>query len=130
MFAARPIPYQQTAAFTRIVIDYLNGKEELKPFYNFSPSLEGVEKTIGQKKLQPVERELLVNVLHEQYKTVKAAGQVLGNINSLLSPDTFTVTTAHQPNLFTGPLYFIYKILHAVKLSRELKKELPQYHFV
>ncbi|MEO7531443.1 MAG: bacillithiol biosynthesis cysteine-adding enzyme BshC, partial [Sediminibacterium sp.] len=33
-------------------------------------------------------------------------------------------------NIFTGPLYFIYKILHAVKLADELNTQLPQYKFV
>jgi bacillithiol biosynthesis cysteine-adding enzyme BshC len=40
------------------------------------------------------------------------------------------VCTAHQPNLFTGPLYFIYKILHAIKLANYLKEQLPSFHFV
>jgi bacillithiol biosynthesis cysteine-adding enzyme BshC len=130
MFAARPITYQKTGAFTKIVLDYLNGNEELRTFYALPPTIEGIKKTVEQKKLQPVDRELLVNVLREQYKQVNPNGEVLDNIQSLLSPATFTVTTAHQPNLFTGPLYFIYKILHAIRLSRELSKELPQYHFV
>ena len=48
----------------------------------------------------------------------------------LVSDDTFTITTAHQPVIFTGPVYFFYKILHAIKLAQQLKKELPQYNFV
>ncbi|MBK8141934.1 MAG: bacillithiol biosynthesis BshC [Chitinophagaceae bacterium] len=52
------------------------------------------------------------------------------NIDSLLSADTFTITTAHQNNIFTGPLYFIYKIVHAIKLADTLKVSLPQYNFV
>ena len=52
------------------------------------------------------------------------------NINLLLKENTFTVTTAHQPNIFTGPLYFIYKIVHAIQLAAELKKQFPQHNFV
>lgn len=48
----------------------------------------------------------------------------------MLSPDSFTICTAHQPNIFTGHLYFIYKILHAIRLAEDLKKELPAYNFV
>ena len=33
------------------------------------------------------------------------------NIDNLLEKNTFTITTGHQLNLLTGPLYFIYKIL-------------------
>jgi len=52
------------------------------------------------------------------------------NIEALLSEDTFTITTAHQNNLFTGPLYFIYKIVHAIKLADHLKDSLPGQNFV
>ena len=51
-------------------------------------------------------------------------------MNLLLKENTFTVTTAHQPNIFTGPLYFIYKIIHAIQLAAELKKQFPQHNFV
>ena len=64
-----------------------------------------------EKQKQQVGRNLLVDVLQQQYKTVKNTDAVKKNVELLLSSDTFTITTAHQPNLFTGPLYFIYKIL-------------------
>ena len=47
-----------------------------------------------------------------------------------MKENTFTVTTAHQPNIFTGPLYFIYKIIHAIQLAAELKKQFPKNNFV
>jgi bacillithiol synthase len=130
MFAARAIPYQKTGSFTKIVVDYLNGNEELSQFFASPPTIEGIQKTIELKKSQPVDRELLVKVLRDQYKPVEAKEKVKSNIESLLSSSTFTITTAHQPNLFTGPLYFIYKILHAIKLADELSGAMPQYHFV
>jgi bacillithiol biosynthesis cysteine-adding enzyme BshC len=40
------------------------------------------------------------------------------------------VCTAHQPNIFTGHLYFIYKIVHTIKLADRLDKELPGNKFV
>ncbi len=61
---------------------------------------------------------------------VNKSAAVQKNIEALLSPGTFTVTTAHQNNIFTGPLYFIYKILHAIKLADQLNKSLPPYKFV
>ncbi|HEY4936500.1 MAG TPA: bacillithiol biosynthesis cysteine-adding enzyme BshC, partial [Puia sp.] len=44
--------------------------------------------------------------------------------------NTFTVTTAHQPAIFTGNLYFIYKILHVVKITETLSARYPYRHFV
>lgn len=74
-------------------------------------------------------RKVLVEHLLGQYGD-KATGVVKSNIEALLRENTFTICTAHQPNIFTGPLYFIYKIVHAIKLADVLKKEFPENHFV
>ncbi|MFN6946877.1 MAG: bacillithiol biosynthesis cysteine-adding enzyme BshC, partial [Cytophagaceae bacterium] len=52
------------------------------------------------------------------------------NIELLKDAKTFTVTTGHQLNLMTGPLYFIYKILTAIRLAEALKVKYPDNHFV
>jgi bacillithiol biosynthesis cysteine-adding enzyme BshC len=130
MFAAQHLPYNQTNSFTNIVIDYLNDAPQLRPFYSFRPDMDGIQKAIQQEQLQKTDRNTLVQVLNDQYSSVQFSDAVKQNIDSLLSPDTFTVCTAHQPNLFTGPLYFAYKILHTIKLAEQLKKQLPQYNFV
>jgi bacillithiol biosynthesis cysteine-adding enzyme BshC len=130
MFLTGHFPYNQTNAFSKIVSDYLNCSENLKPFYSSLPTVSGIEETIERKKQQPVNRKLLVDVLEEQYQTVSTTDAVKKNIDALLSENTFTVCTAHQPNLFTGPLYFVYKVLHTIKLAAFLKEQLPQYNFV
>ena len=130
MFAAEHIPYNHTNAFSEIILDYSDGSEILQPFYSFPPTVEGIRQTIEKKKLQPVNRKILVEVLKKQYQNLSSSKAVQKNIELLLSENTFTVCTAHQPNLFTGPLYFVYKILHAIKLASYLKEQLPQHHFV
>jgi len=130
MFAAEGVSYKKTESFSPIVLDYLTGAGPLKSFYSFTSDLDGIKKAIDQKKGQPLQRNVLVEVLRDQYKNVAVHQQVHGNIEALNSADTFTVCTAHQPNIFTGPLYFVYKILHAVKLAENLAKEIPQYKFV
>src|SRR3954469_21285078 len=131
MFAAEHIPYSQTNSFSRIVTDYLDQSPDLRPFYNVFPDLNGIKDVIRQKEAQnKTDRATIVQVLHDQYKTVTPVTSVQANIDALLDPKTFTIVTAHQPNLFSGPLYFIYKILHTVKLSAFLKKQLPDYNFV
>ena len=52
------------------------------------------------------------------------------NIDLLSRDNTFTVCTAHQPAIFTGVLYFIYKILHTIRLAAWLKAEYPECNFV
>ncbi|HEU4472085.1 MAG TPA: bacillithiol biosynthesis cysteine-adding enzyme BshC [Flavisolibacter sp.] len=130
MFAARQMPYHQTNSFSKIVLDYLEGDERLRSFYSLPPTLAGIEQAIEKKKQQGLDRTLLVNRLKEQYGALDPGSRVRDNIEALLSENTFTITTAHQPNLFTGPLYFIYKIVHAIKLADELSRQLPLFRFV
>ena len=130
LFKAERIRYQQTGKFTKIVADYLDGAGYLRPFYNLAPAPENISAQINQKQQQDVDRITLVAALKEQYKTVAASDPVQRNIESLSSANTFTICTAHQPNLFTGPLYFIYKILHAIRLADTWNRQSPGFHFV
>lgn len=130
MFSPERVSYIQTNRFSKIVTDYLTGSEDLKGFYSLQPSIQGIKKAIEQKEQQPLNRKALVEVLHDQYKDLSIHEAVINNIAALNDDKTFTICTAHQPNLLTGPLYFVYKILHAIKLADTLKKELPHYHFV
>ncbi|QLH47339.1 MAG: bacillithiol biosynthesis BshC [Bacteroidota bacterium] len=50
--------------------------------------------------------------------------------DQLTDATTFTICTAHQPNLFSGHLYLIYKIVHAIELAAWCEKEFPEFHFV
>lgn len=124
------LPYSNTGYFSKVVTDYLQQSPALRPFYEHLPDIEGIKAAIGQRQQFIQERKLLVEGLQEQYKTVTPADNVQLNIQSLLQDNTFTVTTAHQPAIFTGHLYFIYKIVHTIRLADQLKKELPQYNFV
>ena len=113
---------KQTGRFTKLILDFVDQDEKLSPFYGLEHTLENYPQKISERKRKPIDRELLVNSLHNQYKysSVEAEGLVKENIDSLLNENCFTVTTGHQLNIFTGPLYFVYKILHTIKLSDEL----------
>ncbi len=123
------ISYEQTGYFSKIVIDYLQQNEWLKQFYQHPPDIEGIKEAVANRKKFP-HRRALAEELQKQYSGLKVSEKVLQNIHLLSDENTFTVTTAHQLNIFTGPLYFIYKILHAIKLAQELKTALPAYNFV
>lgn len=124
------LSYITTGYFSKIVSDYLTQSPELRPFYQYPPDLEGIQEAIKARQQFMQDRSLLVAALQQQYKGVAIADAVQQNILSLQQENTFTVTTAHQPAIFTGHLYFIYKIIHTIKLAHRLKQDLPQYHFV
>lgn len=126
---AKYILYDQTHSFSKLVLDYVNGFEPLKPFYNFTPDISGLAKAIENRNFQG-NRQILVDVLKQQYLHIKPSQAVTSNINLLADENTFTVTTGHQLNLFTGPLYFIYKIVTTINLAIELKIKFPDKNFV
>ena len=103
MFAVESVDYKKIGFFSKIVIDYLEGKESLKQFYSFSPDVKGIREAIKAKQLQPINRHLLVDVLKEQYASISTNELVGKNIQELVNENSFTICTAHQPNLFTGP---------------------------
>lgn len=126
------ISYPETNFFSPLITDYLAQKDELKSFYGEFPSIENFAKQIERKEqnYQHEVRPVLVEVLEKQYDGLPASESVLANIELLRNKNTFTVTTGHQLNLFTGPLYFLYKIVTAINLASELKSKYPEKNFV
>ena len=122
--------YSETGFFSKIVVDYLKGEKQLQPFYTHPVSPGGIKAAIAERKKYPTNRDLLVEELQKRYGDINTGKKVKANIDLLLSENTFTVTAAHQPNIFTGHLYFIYKIMHAIKLCEFLKEQIPASDFV
>ena len=126
------ISYQKSGYFTKLIVDYLDEKPELKSLYNRFPTLENFKSQLQEKTQNyPIEnRKSLVSALENQYKSFQISAATQTNISLLSNSKTFTVTTGHQLNLFTGPLYFLYKIVSTINLCETLKKEYPFYDFV
>ena len=104
MFAAQHIAYTQTNSFSKLVLDYLDNAETIRPFFSFRPDKEGLEAMLQRRQEFNTNRTVLVKVLKEQYAHLQPSAAVQANIEALLDEHSFTVCTAHQPNLFTGPL--------------------------
>lgn len=130
VFQSQLIPYFKTGKFSKTVLDYIDQVAELKNFYTHDVNIEGIKSAVSSRKNFKTNRRLLVEQLNIQYQDKKDCLLVKDNVNALLSENTFTICTAHQPNIFTGHLYFIYKILHVIKISDSLKSQLPEYNFV
>jgi bacillithiol biosynthesis cysteine-adding enzyme BshC len=129
-FHATRIPYAQTGKFTKMVLDYVAGSDGLANFYEHAVNLQGIQFAIEARKKFNTNRPLLVEQLEIQYQAIQDCGQTRDNIRALAEDNTFTVCTAHQPNIFTGHLYFIYKILHTIKLAEHLRQHFPGFRFV
>lgn len=121
----------ETGQFSPIFLDYISKKESVSEFYQHYPAVENFEKQIALKKSFPkANRIKLETVLNQQYGALDMSPKLRENIRSLASDNTFTVTTGHQLNIFTGPLYFIYKIVTVIDACRQLKERYPDCNFV
>ncbi|KQO21469.1 bacillithiol biosynthesis cysteine-adding enzyme BshC [Flavobacterium sp. Leaf82] len=126
------ISYQNSGYFSKLIQDYLDQKSELKPLYNYFPTLENFEKQIAEKaaNFDNNNRIPLVETLKKQYRNIEISDLTKQNIELLALPNTYTITTGHQLNLFSGPLYFLYKIISTINLTKELKLKYPTNNFV
>ena len=113
------LPFKDTGYFSKLILDYLAESDQLKSFYNRFPKLENFKQQIKDKQTEfdTKTRTILAETLVKQYKSHDVSLQTLNNIEALRNPNTFTITTGHQLNLFTGPLYFLYKIIVSKNLS-------------
>lgn len=124
------ISFSDTHYFSKIALDYVQQNEKLKPFIQQFPSNETLAQQIELKSKADINRKVLQQVFIQQYAAIPLHDAVRNNIELLTNQNTFTICTAHQPCIFTGPLYFIYKISHAIQLAQYCKTTFPAYDFV
>ncbi|CUS76979.1 bacillithiol biosynthesis cysteine-adding enzyme BshC [Candidatus Kryptonium thompsonii] len=115
---------------TLLFIDYIYNFKSVKEFYNHDfndfdnlPSL--IETVLKNYK----NRGEVVQVLKRQnfsYGNHYASE----NLELLSRDNTLAVVTGQQVGFLSGPLYTIYKIITAIKLSHFLSEKFPDYNFV
>lgn len=133
------ISYQNSGYFSPLLIDYLEQKSNLLSLFKRFPILENFEAQIIEKEINfngnenfnsNEKRKVLVSILETQYAKINTSASTLNNIKLLNHSNTFTITTGHQLNLFSGPLYFLYKIISTINLTKELNTKYPENNFV
>ena len=129
------VPFAETNQFSGLIDDYLSGTPALRPFYTHLPELSAFDAAILNRRAFPCDRKALSEAILKQYSGIfsgKGNGVAIVReaVGKLENENCFTVTTGHQLNLFTGPLFAVYKILTVIKLTRELAKQYPENSFV
>jgi bacillithiol biosynthesis cysteine-adding enzyme BshC len=106
-------------------------QDQLLQFLGHAFTKGNFEKQIAAKA-KNYSAELRSNLVQEleNIYNINASSEIKANLDLLKKEGTYTITTGHQLNIFTGPIYFIYKIIHVIRLTEELKKEYPDYNFV
>ncbi len=127
------VPFEKTESYDKLIIDYLKNDEFLNKFYDFDDSPDGIKLRIENYDNPRLERELLKKTLINQYAQSgiqEVSEKVNKNLQSLSLPNTFTITTGHQLNIFGGPMYVLYKIISVINTAEQLSKLFPAYNFV
>ncbi len=130
MISVEKIPFKDVPQFSSRDVAYVDNAEQLRPFFKYPVTIEAFAEVFKDKAKDQTDRATLVKVLKEQYASLDTSQAVLKNIEALEKENTFTIITAHQPSLFTGPLYYIYKIISTINLARQLNERYPDYHVV
>lgn len=128
--SARRIPFRQTHQFSSLVLDYLDQAPGLRSFYAHPPDIEGFRAAIRERAAFPTDRKRIVAAFHDAYAQATLHPAQDLNLKRLEQDNTFTVCTAHQPNIFSGYLYFVYKTVHTITLAADLSAAFPDQHFV
>ena len=119
------ISFKETGNFSKKFLRFIENES-----LSYYPKEKNILKTLKDLNFSKDSREVLFKELDQQYENLETSSLVKKNIRSILSDNTFTVTTGHQLNIFTGPMYVIYKIVSVIKLSQTLSKKYPKYKFI
>ncbi len=126
----RTVPFKEIPQLSERDVAYATAQKPLRPFYKYDVRLEAFAEVISDKEKDKTDRATLIRVLREQYSQLEMSDAVARQLDALERDNTFTVTTAHQPALFTGPLYYVYKIFSTIHLAHDLNTHYPDYHVV
>ena len=126
------IPFKNTGYFSDLICDYLDQNPMLDAFYHRFPSIENFELQLTEKgqSYPDAHRKSLVSALKKQYAAIEISDTTSEHLNVLSQGNTYTVVTGHQLNLFTGPIYFLYKIISTINLCKQLKERYGEFNFV
>ncbi len=124
------ISFSDIESIPQLVKDFLS--ESIAGFENKNFSIKNIETQMKLKEnsFSPEKRKMLSEVLKNQYSGFPLSDKQTDNLKFLENENTFTVTTGHQLNLFTGPVFFIYKILQTIKLADFLNEKFPRKKMV
>ena len=128
----REIKYDKVDGFSKLLIDYVSNSDHFNDLISDFPSIDNLNKQISlkSKNYDNKFRHTLVEEISTQYDDIDLTELQKSNIKKLAENKTFTITTGHQLNLLTGPMYFIYKIISVVNLCEKMQKEHSKFNFV
>ena len=96
------VSFNETRNFSKKFLNFIENES-----LSYYPKEENILETLKGLNFSKYSRDVLFKELDQQYENFETSSLVKKNIKSVLSDNTFTVTTGHQLNIFTGPMYVI-----------------------
>ena len=125
------LSFEKVPQISRTDLAYFHQEAALLPFFRYAPHPDAFQALLQARAQTQTPRADLVHALKDQYASLPSNPFVQRQVDALLQPGTFTVVTAHQPALFLGPLYFIYKAVSAINLAERIQESTaPGSHIV
>ena len=112
---------------SQLIKDYVTKEEKIASLYGRNLSPESLLIQAREKISNYKHREKLVDELQRQLKNLQLSEKQTINLKNLSLANSITITTGHQLNLMTGPLYFIYKILQVIKLCDMMNERQEEF---
>lgn len=126
------INYSDIPGLQNLFLDYVYEFENVSKFYkyNFRSKEHHLTQFSFCKQYNRPHRELLSEIIKDQYKDDQISVKTEKNISLLSDSSTLAVVTGQQLAILGGPLYTIYKIISAIKLAQHSTEQNEGYHFV
>ena len=128
-FETKTYPIQEFLQLNGVLQDYLQENKKLASLVSTFQNIDQLGENITAKSNFP-HREVLTRTLKRQNQNCNLSTLQNQNIEALKDENTFCMTTAHQTNLFGGPLYFLQKAVSVIKACRLAKEKFPDKEFV
>ncbi len=117
--------FDKIPQFSKRDKDYTLKSEEFSDFINVPFEYHEFNKLIQERSEFKTDRNLLGKILERQYKGLSNSEKTNRYLASISAENSYTVTTAHQPSLLSGPLYYCFKILSIINLAEKLQNDFP-----
>lgn len=122
--------FNEFGASSLLVRSLINEESNVSQFSGAFFSVKNIQEQAGLKEFSAENRNLLVQVLKDQNENIRLSAKSKENIERLKQKNTFTITTGHQLNMATGPLYTLYKILEIINWTEKLNETQTERCFV
>lgn len=124
----KKINFQDIPSIPTLIKDFLREEEFGTHRFSIRNVMEKIE--TKQKTFSTEQREILHQVISEQLSGLNLSQKQQENLDLLRKENTFTITTGHQLNLFSGSAFFIYKILQTIKTADFLTQNIKDKNFI